>query len=339
MSQSTRRQAESVGIVLPVRGAFTTSIESFFVEELPLYEPCGEGEHLYVGIEKRGLTTRQVVRRACELFGVSDKSVGYAGLKDKHATTRQVISIHGATEAGALSGEGVEVLWERMHRNKLRVGHLNGNRFRARIDSADASGLETELQPLVEHGLPNLYGDQRFGRNFENVERGLDVLRRGPRRAGSRWKAKLLISALQSRLFNSYLERRLDDDTWLKVQHGDLLRKEDSGGSFICDDPATDQARHDGWALSVTGPMFGPRMTSSPPDSHPGQWEREALDTLSLTLEDFKRLGKLGPGSRRPLRAQVSNASVNIEGEDVCLAFDLPPGTYATVLIDRMLGN
>ena len=121
MPQGAGGAEKSVGVVVSVKGSFAASEESFFVEELPLYEASGEGEHLYVCFEKRGLTTRQVVRRACAVFGVSDKSVGYAGLKDKHATTQQVISIQGAEDTSGLEGDGVRVL-EGEAGNRREVG-------------------------------------------------------------------------------------------------------------------------------------------------------------------------------------------------------------------------
>ena len=146
-----------------VPAPFDSCEEDFEVTEIPLYEPSDEGEHLYINFKKRGLTTRQVIRRAVELFGVEERNVGYAGLKDKNATTIQTISVHGISEAQAaqLADEHVEILWARLHRNKLRVGHLAGNRFRVRLRNTESAALvdaQAVLTTLAQQGLPNFYG-------------------------------------------------------------------------------------------------------------------------------------------------------------------------------------
>ena len=149
-------------------GKIGESLEDFFVEEIPLYAPCDQGEHLYLTIEKQALTTYDLLNRVAEALGAKERDLGYAGLKDAHAVTRQTISIPGARiEDGlALQIPGVRVLAARLHTNKLRPGHLAGNLFRIRILGTDEQAVqraETILQLLQDRGVPNRFGRQRFG--------------------------------------------------------------------------------------------------------------------------------------------------------------------------------
>lgn len=149
-------------------GMIKMTPDDFRVEEIPLYTPCGDGEHLYIEIEKRNLTTHDLLRKAAETFSVSERDIGYAGLKDSKATTRQTISIPlvSPDKAGTLEDENITVLSAVRHRNKLRLGHLQGNRFTIRIlDTApDAEALAKPiLKQLASIGVPNRFGRQRYG--------------------------------------------------------------------------------------------------------------------------------------------------------------------------------
>lgn len=142
--------------------------EDFLVEEIPRYTPCGEGEHLYLEVEKRGLTTFDLLHRLSRALRVPQREMGYAGLKDARATTRQTISVPGVRpeQALALELEGIRVLSARYHRNKLRLGHLAGNRFRIRIREVRDGALDTALDVLHvlgQVGVPNRFGEQRYG--------------------------------------------------------------------------------------------------------------------------------------------------------------------------------
>lgn len=323
-------------------GTFTASPDAFRVDELALYEPGGEGHHLYLRVEKRGWTTRDLVKRACQVFSVPDRDVGYAGLKDKHACTTQTISVLGIApeRAQELETDGVRVVWARRHRNKLRTGHLAGNRFEMSIDGAgeeSAVRAAAILERLEACGLPNYYGDQRFGRDGDNATQALLVLRRGPRAAKSKWRARLLVSALQSALFNTYLSRRLDDGTFATVHAGDVLIKEESGGRFTSTEPAVDQGRYDAQEVSISGPIFGLEMRRPPEDTLPAEWEARVLADAELAIEDFRRVKRLAQGTRRPLRVLPRNPSAAWDGDKLIIRFDLPAGSYATVLMDEVL--
>ncbi len=149
-------------------GSIKETPEDFRVDEIPLYTPCGEGEHLYLEVEKRGLTTFDLMSRLAKALGVKEREMGYAGLKDARATTRQFVSVSGVRpeQALALELEGVRILSARYHRNKLRTGHLAGNRFQIRIRGVIDGALEAALDALhilQMTGVPNRFGSQRYG--------------------------------------------------------------------------------------------------------------------------------------------------------------------------------
>jgi len=140
----------------------------FYVEEIPLYEACGSGEHLYLTVEKCGITTFDLLRQLARALHCPEREIGYAGLKDARAVTRQTLSVpaHCAAEVAGLELPGVRILDARFHRNKLRLGHLAGNRFRIRIHRPDPAALpraEAILALLQEFGVPNRFGEQRYG--------------------------------------------------------------------------------------------------------------------------------------------------------------------------------
>lgn len=154
----------------PIGGVLKQRHEDFLVEEIPAYEPCGQGEHLYLFIEKRNLSTLHLVRLIARHFGVRSDAVGYAGLKDKHAVTRQLVSVHlpgkDAEDFGPFTHKNAAVLWIDRHTNKLRSGHLRGNRFSIRIRDVPPTAVLTArkaLDVLARRGVPNRFAEQRFG--------------------------------------------------------------------------------------------------------------------------------------------------------------------------------
>ncbi len=327
----------------PLSGVFRPSIESFYVDEQPLYEPSGTGDHLYVTFRKRGVNTRDLVKRVVAAFGVRDEDVGYAGLKDRHATTTQTISVLAKSDAplAGLVGPDVDITAVTRHGNKLRVGHLRGNRFRLRFanGATDQDLAAGGLAILEQRGLPNFYGDQRFGKAGDNAALGREVLRRGPRAAGPHWKAKLVVSALQSELFNAVLCRRIDAGAFDTALLGDVLQKTESHGLFTCTDPLVDAARVTSFEVSATGPIPGPKMRAPTPDTVPARWEAEALADAELTIEDFARARSLAEGTRRAVRVKVTEVAAEIDGPDLWIQFALPAGAYATVLAAELTGR
>src|SRR5574342_351861 len=192
-------------------GAVKTAPEDFRVEEIPAYPPQGSGPHLWLLVEKRGRTTREVVRALATALDVPEREAGFAGLKDKQAVTTQWLSFPAPRDPdpAALAGDGFRVLQASRHKNKLRTGHLRGNRFRAVVRGGDLPRARFAAEALAARGLPNFYGPQRFGAEGDNAAVGrtlllgrLDDPRVRRAAAGSGRGRRLAISAYQSLLFN-----------------------------------------------------------------------------------------------------------------------------------------
>jgi tRNA pseudouridine13 synthase len=172
------------GDLPPLGGWIKERPEDFLVDEQPAYQPSGEGEHLYLFIEKRGLSTLRASRILAQHFGVHERAIGYAGLKDKQAVTRQVFSVHipgrKLEDFPSLQHERMGVLWADYHANKLRPGHLAGNRFSIRIRGVqvrDVLVAQRALARLEKVGVPNRFGEQRFGYRLRNHVVGRALLR------------------------------------------------------------------------------------------------------------------------------------------------------------------
>jgi tRNA pseudouridine13 synthase len=321
---------------------FVSSPETFFVEEIPAYLPSGEGDHTYVWIEKRNLTTLDAINRLARVLGVESRDVGYAGMKDRRATTRQWLSLPGVDPARAQEAavEGLRILATARHRNKLRVGHLHGNRFEICLsDIADDEGaaIADALGELALGGVPNRYGHQRFGGAGDNVEVGLSVLR-GTRREPDNRRRKILLSAVQSAVFNRVLDLRAQEGGLLTVLGGDILEKVVSGGQFASTDTAADQARVDAGEIVPTAPLPGGRVRTPEPGSAARVLEDRALAELGIGPDELGQVGRSLPGTRRPVVVNVTldEPAVTLEAGHLRLRFSLPPGSYATVVLEAL---
>jgi tRNA pseudouridine13 synthase len=326
---------------------FVASPETFVVEEIPAYPPSGEGEHTYLWIEKRGLTTPEAERRLGQALRVSPRDIGHAGMKDRHATTRQYLSLLGTTPEAALAAagpggiDGLVVLAASRHGNKLRMGHLKGNRFEVvltEVAAGEAAAIAERLAELGSTGLPNWYGEQRFGAAGDNTERALAIVR-GQLRERDWKKRQFLLSALQSAVFNRTLELRQADGL-LRVRPGDVLQKRESGGLFVCEDPSVDQPRVDAGELVPTGPLPGNREKEPPEGTAARALEDEALAAVGVTRAELAPLGRDLPGARRPVVVAVELGdppTTDEGGGHLRLRFGLPSGSYATVVV-RALG-
>ncbi len=323
--------------IAPVEAELRASPEDFEVEEVPAYPPGGTGDHVLAFIEKRELTTREAVRRLCEAVGSDFANAGWAGLKDRHAVTRQWVSVFGVTpeQLRTVETESLRVLDAARHPHKLRTGHLRANRFRIRLRNVDPPGikrLHEVLSRIETIGLPNYYGEQRFGRSGDNAERALQWVlgkSRPPRKAFNR---KLEMSALQSELFNRCVAERVTDRALGRVYPGDLMKRHDTGGLFAVDDELEQaQARAEQWEISPTGPMFGAKMRW--PTGEARTREEALLRSMELTPEHLIKWKRVAPGTRRFVRVLVPEIGTTVSDTTVDLDFTLPAGAYATILM------
>ena len=314
--------------------------EDFEVEEVPAYQPCGSGDFLYLWIEKRDLGAEYFVRQVAKRLELPPGEVGTAGMKDRRAVTRQMVSVPAAAEErlGQLEGDGLHVLRVSRHGNKLKPGHLHGNRFRILVRDVHPETPQ-RLGPLLERlrqsGLPNFYGPQRFGRDGETGRLGFGLLRNGPKaQPRGPFLRKLALSAAQSALFNLYLSHRLQDGLLRTVLRGDVMAKRPFGGLFVVEDVAAEQSRFDARETVTAGPIFG-RKTFAAADAAA---EREAavLREAELSSSAFGGFGKLVQGTRRHNLIYIDDLQAVPEAEGLRCTFTLPAGSYATVLLREL---
>jgi tRNA pseudouridine13 synthase len=324
--------------------------EDFGVDEIEAYEPDGRpGRHLLVRVRKIDLSTAEMLRIVGRELGVSPRDIGCAGRKDRRAVTTQWISVpaEAAPALDRFSEPRVEVLEAHAHGQKLRMGHLRGNRFRIVIRDPGLD-LETARHRVRDKlialdrrgGLENHFGEQRFGQDGENLEQGLDRLT-GDRRLGA--QDKFFASAAQAGLFNLYVGLRKSQGWLRQALPGDVLQRRETGGMFTVEDAAAEQDRLDRRELQVTGPIFGAKMRRPTEPSPSALLEQEVLLRAGVDAAAIARHGKRLPGSRRPLQVPVSDFRVAdapaIEElpAGLELRFGLPAGSYATRLLRELL--
>ncbi|HEY6726467.1 MAG TPA: tRNA pseudouridine(13) synthase TruD [Polyangiaceae bacterium] len=333
-----------ISTVAPVGGRLGPEPEDFAVDEIPLYQPSGTGEHLYVRIQKRGLATPDLTRIVGKAARVRERDIGYAGLKDKHAITSQWLSL----PKQALPPEewelpdSIQVLEASWHGNKLRTGHLTGNRFGITlvdVPEADAARAGSLIEGLRRSGLPNYFGEQRFGIEGKNLPQALEWLRRppAPRRKQSRFHEKLFPSVLQAEVFNRYLSARYELGFDRLVQ-GEVVRLAGSGSVFVVENPEQEQPRLESADLVLTGPIFGPRAVAA--RDRAAELEAEALAPLGLDEAQLDRLGKSARGTRRDAWLPLDDLSFEpLDATSFRVSFTLPAGSYATQLVRELTGG
>jgi tRNA pseudouridine13 synthase len=319
-------------------GRIKVAPEDFEVEEVPSYEPCGEGDHLYLWMQKTGVAPEHFAQGIARRLGVHAGEVGTAGLKDRHAVTRQWVSVPAACEpnVGQLDAENVRVLKSARHTNKLKPGHLKGNRFRILVrDATNFDAADAILQRIRTHGMPNFYGPQRFGRDGSTVELGMKCLAgKAPRRIRP-FLFRFALSAVQSVLFNDYLARRVNDGLFRTVLDGDVMTKWPFGGMFVASDVPAEQARFDARETVTAGPMFGKK--TFPAAGLAAEREAAVLSDNGLSLNAFGGFGKLVLGTRRQNVVYIDDLTAEREPDGLRLSFTLPAGSYATVLLAEVM--
>jgi tRNA pseudouridine13 synthase len=279
-------------------------------------------------------------------LGCRPDDAGQAGLKDRHAITTQTASFPfaaGRTVDDALFAglDGIEVIEARRHGHKMKTGHLRGNRFTIVLRDlapGDADAIARSLEAAVKNGVPNGFGPQRYGRGGANVDRAVRWLRGDDRPPRDRRERRLLVSSLQSQLFDRVLALRVTEGTHGRILPGDLAVKHDSGGVFLVplEGPELEDAvsRSERGDIAPTGPMFGRKMRD--PQGRPGEIEREVLATLPQP-DLLDRAGRLALGARRSLVMPVRDLALEVgpRGAYLTVSFVLPKGGYATTFLSQ----
>ncbi len=295
--------------------------EDFIVTELPLQLPSGEGEHLWLDVEKNGANTAFVAQQLADAAGVNEWDVGYAGLKDRYAITRQWFSIYLPNGKGKgetpdltqLQHPEFKVLSQNRHVRKLRPGDLKGNRFRIVLRDVvgDRDAVEANLKAVALHGVPNYFGAQRFGFEGGNVEQGRAMLAREIRVRNPKKKG-IYLSAVRSFVFNEVLALRIQQGLWGKTLAGDVM--DDDG--------------------RPTGPLWGRGRVSS---TDQAQALENGVAACHATLcEGMEHVGL--DQERRALVASPVDMSWDwLQANQLVLTFSLPAGNYATSVLNEIL--
>jgi len=314
--------------------------EDFQVKEILNFEPDGEGDHLFLFVEKKGLTTQDVQSRLMHYFNLPDKDVSYSGMKDKQAVTQQWFSVKQENrkfdDEINLNSEQMQI--QRMLRNKrkLKRGSHHSNQFLIRLrDLSDkADRLITRLQDLSLEGAPNYFGEQRFGRDENNVSNARQIFN-GALKGRDRYRRSIYISAARAYLFNKVLSHRVESKSWNTYMSGDLMSLEGSSASFK--PKSWDQTlieRLEKKDIHPSGPMWGA-----------GELATDDLcalmETKIVSTENELKLGLEKSGleqQRRPLRSMPRDLSYKVENETtILLEFSLSKGAYATSFLRELV--
>ncbi len=314
--------------------------EDFEVEEIPAVEPSGQGSHLWLWVEKTGANTDWVAGQLARAAGCSPHDVGYAGMKDRHAITRQWFSMPWSLQqAGAFADpgiEGVRILRITQHEKKLRRGVLRGNRFRIHLRrlQGDLSGLETRLGRIADHGVPNYFGPQRFGFGGANVGRAVSWLEKGDRIP--RAKRSIYLSALRSFLFNQVLGERVRRGCWNRLLEGELCMLDGTHSIFL-GEPLDEvlQQRCRGFDLHPTGPMPGRGGMATQAEAQ--DLEQSVLLPYADAIAGLDRFGV--DSERRSLRLRVNELNWELHEDVLLLEFSLTAGAYATVVMRELVNE
>lgn len=279
------------------------------------------------------------------MLNLSWGDIGVAGLKDRVAITQQYVSIPARCldDLGKLETESIRILRSALHGNKLRTGHLKGNRFSILVrDVADgcAEQVEQIADQITRFGFPSYYGKQRFGHDGETLDLGFDLLRGNKKpydipRSRRRFLLRFALSAMQSFLFNHALSQRLADGLLQTVLPGDVMQVRETGGIFVVEDVECEQLRSDAREIAITGPMFGIKMRK--PSDDVLKRELNVLSSQQLTLDQFRPFKKLMPGTRRQYAVYADEFRFESEPEGIRFHFTLPSGAYATTLLREFM--
>ncbi|WP_256646553.1 tRNA pseudouridine(13) synthase TruD [Thermomonas paludicola] len=318
-----------------------SSQEDFFVEELPGFEASGAGEHLLLTVEKRGMNTAFAAKTIAQWAGVDESAIGYAGMKDRHAITRQRFSVwlpkKIAPDIDALQSDALRVLGHAWHSRKLPRGALAGNRFVLVLrDVAGARGaIEARLAAIAANGVPNYFGEQRFGRGGGNVQQAVAMF------AGRRVKREertMLLSAARSELFNRVLSARVEAGRWNAALEGEVWMLDGSRSVFGPEAMTPElQARLEAFDIHPSGPLWGEGELRSADAARELELAALAGDTASRLRTGLERAGL--KQERRALRLRPAELAWTWRDDGALeLRFALPPGCYATTVL-RELGD
>lgn len=309
----------------------------FQVTEILGFEPSDEGPHALLLVEKTGMNTLDMLPQIARAAGVRQREIGYCGLKDRHAVTRQWVSLPANKASGASQwqGEGWRVVEQRANRRKLKLGAHARNQFVLRLTGVegDTASLAARVEAIKSHGVPNYFGEQRFGHDGDNLRRarrwfidGIDLGRR---------QRRFALSAARSWLFNRVLSQRVKADQWRAPLAGEPLCLDGSRSFFL---PGTDDApdverRLAEFDVHPSGPLWGKGQTPALGDC--AQLEAGVVASLPWLAEGLAAEGLRH--ERRPLRLRVHEAAIEVHQDVVSASFSLAKGSFATAVVHELV--
>ena len=316
-------------------GRFRLRPEGFRVTEQLIEAPSGEGEHSLVLVEKTGQNTAWVARWLARAAGCAQRDVGYCGLKDRHAVCRQWFSVPRTVQMADLDPPvGVTVVGVERHHRKLRLGSHAENHFELELELDQHGGhFLARVRAVAEHGCPNWFGAQRFGRDGGNLTRARSWFESGAR--VRRDQRGFMLSAARAELFNCFLALRVRAGTWNQACDGDVLNLDGSGSVFAVDAVDADIVRRvETLDVHPTGPLWG--RGEAVKDSGAADRERELLADESALMEGLEANGLRA--ERRALRMVPGRltAAIDEAQRSATLAFSLRPGQFATAVLQEI---
>jgi tRNA pseudouridine13 synthase len=346
-----------------IQAHFTKNSNDFIVNEVPLYEFSNKGEHLILHVRKKDLTTWQMLQAFSQISGAKMRDFGYAGLKDKEGMTTQYISIHKNYEKAFenFTHQNIKILDSNYHNNKIKIGHLKGNRFFIRLKKVlpvDALKIKDAFWRISKEGYPNYFGYQRFGKDGDNFNEGRAILS-GEKKERNKKLRDFLISSYQSELFNRWLSKRVEiskyfesfsekellsalnwskeeikevkkQPQFFKLLKGDVCHHYPHGKAFICEDINVELERFNSKEITVAGWLIGGRTIRACDLAN--KIENEYFHEAEAFLDKLD-------GTRRFAWNFIENPEFKYKEEDawVELAFTLTKGAYATVVLEEIL--
>ena len=319
----------------PLKFSFEASKESFIVEEQTTTRFSGKGNHLIIHIQKQNLSTWDLVDLIAEKCNIPKPSIGYAGLKDKYATTTQYLSVPKRFKKDILSLKDarIKILQHFIHDESLRIGSLSGNRFTvslSNIDNITAGKIEKNFSKALRDGVPNYFGYQRFGTSMESISQGKAIVEEDKHLDDKRLK-KFFINAYSSHLFNAWLAKRITLKPDSKAGHPFKLLE---GDVFLNTKTLkTFQPKK----LSVAMTSFK-EHTAVPTGLIPGRNIERSVDQAGEFEAEFDDISFYNQGFRRAaiIFATDTNFNYDFKSKEVTLKFTLPKSSYATVFLESI---
>jgi tRNA pseudouridine13 synthase len=337
---------------------FKQSKDDFVVTEIPLYEFSNEGEHIIIKLRKKDLSTWNMIQIISNIIGCRSRDIGYAGLKDKNALTIQHISIHKnyLEEIKKFEHNKIKFLKITRHNNKIKIGHLKGNKFFIRLKRVfpkDANILHNILEKITIYGIPNYFGFQRFGIDGDNYLKGKDIID-GKLKERDKKLYTMYLNSFQSMLFNQWLNKRVEISKLIdafeakdiahklkltvsevkelkkqkhpfKLMFGDVMSHYPYGKIFHAEDLQSESIKFDLRDRVPTGLL-------------PGKKSKLALD-MALKYEKQNNVKTMLNGTRRfawVFPDQITS-KYNEDRNHFELEFFLPKGSYATEFIRELI--